>query len=154
MELYPFLVVWSGWVVCYPFVVWRGVGVWVSWSNFVVVGFLCRLQVIEKDFSVTVSVSEAYVRLMETDERVRFEVSCDRRQLGVYDAQDEYVGELYSVDREFMMPLLTRYCFADLRVYGEVSHVEEGEEVVVLHVWVAVTTWDDGERAWLNSRYR
>ena len=87
---------------------------------------VCRFQVVEKDFSVTVSVSEVYVRLMESDERVRFEVSGGRRHLDVYDVQDEYVGELISVDREFLMPLLTRYCFADLKVYGEVSYVEEG----------------------------
>ena len=109
---------------------------------------------VEKDFSVILSVLEAYVRLLEADERVRFEVSGGRRHIEVYDAQDEYAGELVSTDREFFMPLLTRFCYADLKVYGEVSYAEEGGEVVVLHVWVAVTTWDDDERAWVNSRYR
>ena len=64
---------------------------------------------IEKDFSVTLSVASAYLRLMEADERVRFEVSGSRRHIEVYDAQDEYAGELVSTDREFFMPLLTRF---------------------------------------------
>ena len=52
------------------------------------------------------------------------------------------------------MPLLTRFSYADLKLYSEVSYAEEGGDVVVLHVWVAVTTWDDDERAWVNTRYR
>ena len=64
------------------------------------------------------------------------------------------MGTVQQNDANRLMPLLTRFSYAQLYTRALTKYEEDNGHTLVIHIWAEVMTHREEDRAWLNSRFR